>query len=116
MGWNILATISQLSSLSKIFEKTIFEQASEFLNSNNITHELQFGFRPNHSCSHAVLKTVCELEAAKNKNLFTILVSIDLRKAFVVMIHFEYSRVSNIFSSRVRVILETKKYARVVFE
>ena len=74
--------ISQLSSLSKIFEKTIFEQASEFLNSNNITHELQFGFRPNHSCSHAVLKTVCELEAAKNKNLFTILVSIDLRKAF----------------------------------
>ena len=74
--------ISQLSSLSKIFEKTIFGQASEFLITNNITHELQFGFRPNHSCSHAVLKTVCELEKAKNKNLFTILVSIDLQKAF----------------------------------
>ena len=74
--------ISQLSAFSKIFEKLILLQCNEFLIANNITHDLQFGFREGHSTNHAILLTMSELESAKNQNLFSIIISIDLKKAF----------------------------------
>ena len=77
--------ISQLSSLSKIFEKIIFNQANKFLVSNNILHPLQFGFREGHATSDAIFATVTELETCRNQNLFSIILSLDLKKAFDVV-------------------------------
>ena len=74
--------IAQLSSLSKVLEKIIFNQTNKFLVDNKVMHDLQFGFRQGHSTNHAVLLTISELEAARNKNLFSIIVNLDLKKAF----------------------------------
>ena len=74
--------IAQLSSLSKVIEKIIFEQCNKFLIENKVIHDWQFGFRQGHGTNHAVLLTISELEAARNKNLYSIIVNLDLKKAF----------------------------------
>ena len=74
--------ISQLSGFSKLIEKIILSQTNQFLIENNIIHENQFGFRNNHGTNHALLLTLNDLETARNKNLFSIIVNLDLSKAF----------------------------------
>ena len=44
--------IAQLSPFSKIFEKCVTTQITEFLISNEVLDNHQFGFRPNHSTYH----------------------------------------------------------------
>ena len=46
--------ISVLNSLSKIFELVIHEQLYEFLETNGMLGQSQFGFRKNRSTQHAV--------------------------------------------------------------
>ena len=46
--------ISTLSIFSKLFEKLIYKQIYSFLIAKNILYEKQFGFRKNHSTSHAI--------------------------------------------------------------
>ena len=61
--------VSTLPIFGKIYEKLIFKRVHSFLSANNIIYENQFGFRKNHSTSHAVNfavnKVLWELE---NKN------------------------------------------------
>ena len=46
--------ISTLPILSKLFEKIIYKRIYAFLIAKNILYEKQFGFRKNHSTSHAI--------------------------------------------------------------
>ena len=46
--------ISTLPVFSKIFEKLIYKRMYSFFVSKNILYEKQFGFRQNHSTSHAI--------------------------------------------------------------
>ena len=48
--------ISLLSNISKIIEKLIHACLTMFLNKRNILYERQFGFRHNHSTTHALLE------------------------------------------------------------
>ena len=41
--------ISLLSTFNKIFEKIIYNQLTNYIESNNITYQKQFGFRKYHS-------------------------------------------------------------------
>ena len=41
--------ISLLPSISKTFEKIILEQITTYLDTNNLIHKHQYGFRKNHS-------------------------------------------------------------------
>ena len=50
--------ISLLPSISKIFEKVILLQLTEYLDKNNILHQNQYGFRKNHSTELASLHLV----------------------------------------------------------
>ena len=74
--------VSTLPIFGKIYEKLIFKRVHSFLSANNIIYENEFGFRKNHSTSHAVNfavnKVLWELE---NKN-HIIGIFIDLSKAF----------------------------------
>jgi hypothetical protein len=74
--------ISQLSSISKILEKLATGQLTEHLNAENLLSDKQFGFRKGHSTEHTLTAIRHELELANNRNQYTILVSIDLKKAF----------------------------------
>ena len=50
--------ISVLNFFSKIFEKVVANYIVDFLESNNILYEHQYGFRKGHSTNHAVITLV----------------------------------------------------------
>ena len=53
--------ISLLPIFSKIFEKLIYSRMYAFLEKNNLIHDKQFGFRSNHSTTHAPLLALLNL-------------------------------------------------------
>ena len=50
--------ISLLSSFSKVIEKIIFNQLSNFFQCNNLFYNSQYGFRKNHSTEFAALELI----------------------------------------------------------
>ena len=46
--------VSVLPILGKIFEKVIYSRLYSFMTSMNVIYDNQFGFRKNHSTSHAI--------------------------------------------------------------
>ena len=59
--------ISLLSCFSKIYEKVMHARLIKFKNDNNILFKLQYGFRPGHSCEHALLEAQYKLNRALEK-------------------------------------------------
>ena len=53
--------ISILPTISKIFERVIYNQLYEYFNTNNLLAEEQYGFRTNHSTEYAAIKLVDHL-------------------------------------------------------
>ena len=56
--------ISLLSTLSKVFERVVFEQIYEYLNSNNLLYQSQYGFRKDHStelASTELIDRICKV-------------------------------------------------------
>ena len=47
--------ISLLSNIEEILEKVMYKRLYTFLNNNNISYNLQFGFRQQYSTSHALI-------------------------------------------------------------
>ena len=79
--------ISVLPYFSKIFEKVMFTYVIEFLDENNILYEYQFGFRKNHSTSHAIITLVERVTKALNTGKYVVGVFLDLKKAFDTLDH-----------------------------
>ena len=50
--------ISLLPTISKIFERILYNQLYEYFNSNNLLAEQQYGFCSNHSTEYAGVKFV----------------------------------------------------------
>ena len=74
--------ISLLLTLSKILEKIVYKRMLRFLDCNNIIYNSQYGFREKHSCTDAVMEVSTEILKARENNLNTISVFLDLSKAF----------------------------------
>jgi sarcosine oxidase/L-pipecolate oxidase len=74
--------ISILPIISKIFERSVFNQLYEFLNANNLLYKYQFGFCPKYSTLAALIQ-MCDAwyENMDNGELNGV-VFIDIRKAF----------------------------------
>ena len=79
--------ISLLPSLSKIFERVIFDQLLAYFTNNSLLCENQFGFRPEHSTELAALKLVNSLIAQMDSNNVPVNIYIDLSKAFDTLNH-----------------------------
>ena len=79
--------ISLLPSISKIFEKVILIQLTEYLNNNNILHKNQYGFRKHHSTELASLHLVDKIYYKMDANEIPVNVDIDLSKAFDSLDH-----------------------------
>jgi len=79
--------ISLLPSISKIFEKVLHTQISEFFEDNNLFFGSQYGFRPSHSTQHAALELAdrCMISVDSKKTPFAVF--IDLSKAFDLVRH-----------------------------
>ena len=50
--------ISLLLTISKVFERVIYDQMYLYFNNNNLLADEQFGFRKNHSTDYAAIKLV----------------------------------------------------------
>ena len=74
--------ISLLPALSKIFEKVINIQLTEFMEDNNILPDTQFGFRKQKSTSNAVELLTQAIQQSKRKSEKAVAIFIDVSKAF----------------------------------
>jgi hypothetical protein len=79
--------ISNLSVLSKLFERMVARQLLVYLNDNDLLPSLQSGFRVNHSTETAMLHVLSDILAAVDRGEFAALVLLDLSAAFDTVDH-----------------------------
>ena len=79
--------ISILSVVSKIIERAVHRQLSEFIDENYILNSNQSGFRPKHSTTTALTKFVNDLSWNIENKQISGVAFIDLRKAFDTVDH-----------------------------
>ena len=75
------------SNISKIIEKLVHKRPTTFLNKNSILYEKQFGFRNNHSTTHALLEMAEKIKQACDAGQFSCGVFLDLQKTFDAVNH-----------------------------
>ena len=74
--------ISILPTLSKLIEKWVERQFSQYLNDFNLLHKSQSGFRPKHSTESALIRMIDSWLKAINEGNMVGCVLVDFRKAF----------------------------------
>lgn len=79
---NDLRPISILPCLSKIIEKVVCKQLTEYIEVNNILPDVQSGFRKGRSTSTALLDVTDNILASQDKGMCTLLVLLDFSRAF----------------------------------
>ena len=79
--------ISLLSTFSKIYEKVMYQRLSSFFQINSIINSRQYGFRPQHSCEHALLDAKNTILGALHRKQIALLLLIDFSKAFDMVDH-----------------------------
>ena len=79
--------ISLISNLNKIIKKIVYKRLYSFLEEKEILYKQQFGFRNNHSTTHALLSITEEICEAYNNGSYVCGVFLDLKKAFDTVTH-----------------------------
>ena len=79
--------ISPLPSLSKIFERVIFNQLLNYMNNNKLLCLEQYGFRPGHSTELAALQLVNKITEQMDIGKIPLSIHMDLSKAFDTLDH-----------------------------
>lgn len=76
-----------MSTVSKVFEKLLKCQISDYVSRMNFIHPFQSGFRSRHSTETALLKVHDDIAQSIDKKGVTILLLIDFAKAFDRVVH-----------------------------
>ena len=79
--------ISILPAFSKIFERAVYNRIFQFLVDNDILFKHQFGFRPGHSTSHALINFLNKVANAVDCQKYLAGIFLDLSKAFDTLDH-----------------------------
>ena len=79
--------ISLLTTMSKVVEKVVYNRVYRFLTETGQICESQYGFRPSHSCEHAIAQVVGSVLKNLECHKSTIAVMLDLSKAFDTIEH-----------------------------
>ena len=87
LDYNNYRPISLLSNIEKILEKLMYKRLYTFLNNNNATYNLQFGFRQQYSTSHALINIIENIRKALDDENIGYGVFVDLQKAFDTVDH-----------------------------
>ncbi|CAB0037079.1 unnamed protein product [Trichogramma brassicae] len=74
--------ISLLCAASKVFERIVYLQIREYVDRNGLMDMYQSGFRRGHSTQTALLRAMDNVRAAVDVGHVTLLVAVDLSKAF----------------------------------
>ena len=86
-SFNNYRPISLLPSISKIFEKVLYDQTYSYFQNNDILYSSQYGFRQGHSTEYAALELVHKITQHLDKNKTPINFNLDLSKAFDTLDH-----------------------------
>ena len=65
----------------------MFVRVLSFLDKENVIYKQQFGFRPKHSTTHAIISITEKIREALDKGKFACGVFVDLQKAFDTVNH-----------------------------
>ena len=115
--------ISLLPIISKVFEKLVNAQLRDYLNTNNIIHEVQHGFHQLCSCQTALLQLTKNLFTLRAAKKFTYVTALDFSRAFdTININILQQRLSSFssgttsswFSSYLTNRLQSTKYANAL--
>ena len=79
--------VSILSIVSKLLERTVYNQLESFLVSNGLLYELQSGFRGNYSTDSSLIHLTDHIRNQSAKGLYTGMIMLDLQKAFDTVDH-----------------------------
>ena len=79
--------ITVLPIISKIVEKCVYQELTEYLESNNLLSKQQFGFRKGRSTETATTLFLDDIHKAMDKSQLTGAIFIDLSKAFDTISH-----------------------------
>ena len=79
--------ISNLSFMSKVVERIVVRQLSEYLAANSLLPKLQSGFRRHHSTESALLRVLSDLFMATDKGEVSLLALLDVSAAFDTVDH-----------------------------
>ena len=79
--------ISILPFFSKFFEKIVSKYIIEYMDENELFYKNQFGFRKQHSTSHAIITLVEKVSKTLDKGKIVVGVFLDLKKAFDTVNH-----------------------------
>ena len=79
--------ISILSFFSKVFERIVYDYLFDFICTNNILYDYQFGFRPKHSTQQAIITLIDKITKSLDNGDIVISLFIDLKKAFDTVDH-----------------------------
>ena len=85
--FNNYRPISILPTISKIFERVIFNQIYEHFQTNNLFYKNQFGFRPMHSADLAALSLIDMIISQMDVGEIPLCIFLDLSKAFDTLDH-----------------------------
>ena len=79
--------ISNLSFMSKIVERVVVRQLSEYLSANGSLPTLQFGFRKHHSTESGLLRVLSDILSSVDKGQISLLALLDVSAAFYTVDH-----------------------------
>ena len=79
--------ISLLTSISKLFEKVVFDQLYDYFQNNHLFYWSQYGFRKLHSTEFAALELIDRTLKDINERNISLAIFMDLSKAFATLDH-----------------------------
>ena len=79
--------VSLLTAFSKVFERAVYIQLTEYFDTYNLFYNSQYGFREKHSTELAALELIDKVTIDLEKKKNTIAIFMDLSKAFDTLNH-----------------------------
>ena len=79
--------ISLLIAISKLSEKVVFSQLSEYFHKNNLFYDSQYGFLKNHSTEYAAMELTDKVLKDIDEKNISFAIFMDLSKAFDTLDH-----------------------------